>query len=362
MRLKTLIRLACPVPGCSGPLFVSTDYPAALDESDPDELFEAVIVCPRCGAGYPVIMGVAILETDLLTYLSAFWEEIDGCSTESPLLEISPRMRSWLGIPTAFSGQPGPRLSPAAAPQWSTSPYLQAHFDPGSLAFDLPAGWWPDAVQRHLAGADPYSYLLGVARDQPATREGLALDVGSSVGRGAYELAGLYEYSLGVDRSFPAVLSARRLLAGRPLPVPEYPVETERARWESRPLPQPQLRANLDFVVASGGALPVGAESVGCLAALNVLCAVPDPGALFDEFARTLGPGSLLLIATPFWTDDAESPFAAGGPAALAESLATGYSIVAEKEMVPWIVRLARRRYNVFLSHCVAAVRTTPSE
>lgn len=362
MRLATLLHLACPVPGCLGPLGVSPGFAPSPGESEPGELLEAVIACRRCRAEYPVIMGVAILETDLLTYLSAFWEEIDGCSTDSPGLEVSPRMRSWLGIPAVFSSSPGPPLNPAAAASWSTSPYLQSHFDPGSMVSDLTSGWWQDAVGRRPEGDDPYSYLIGIARDQPGGRPGLALDVGSSVGRGAHELADLYEYSVGVDRSFPAVLNARRLLLGRPLPLPEYMLETERGRWESRPLLQPPVRPNLDFVVASAGALPVGTEGVACLAALNVLCAVPEPGALFEEFARTLGAGALLLIATPFWTDDGESPFARGGPRGLVESLAGGYQIVADKELVPWIVRLARRRYNVYLSHCVAAIRTGSGE
>ncbi|HEX2178922.1 MAG TPA: class I SAM-dependent methyltransferase [Actinomycetota bacterium] len=361
MRTESLAWLACPAPGCAGPLSPGGRFEIGTSPSDPAELVEAVLCCNRCEAEYPVILGVALLENDLQAYLGAFWEEIARCGDELAGAGVSRRMRSYLGIPSAFSGQAGPAPAGDSGAEWSVSPYLQAHFDPGSLTGDLPGGWWREAVTAHRASRlDPYSLLLGSVRELPGSPAGLALDVGSSVGRGAAELAKLYRYSVGVDRSFRAVLAARRLLLRQPSPLDRYSVEIERGRWEPRGLDPPPEAANLDFVVASGAALPVSAEGAQCVAGLNVLCAVPEPRGLIGEFARVLAPGGVLALSSPYWADADEggrSPFSGGGPEFLAEALDGRFEVVEEHDMVPWLVRLARRRWNVYLCHCVVATR-----
>ena len=267
-------------------------------------------------------------------------------------------MLAYLGVPSAFTGRSGPAPEPDASLRWATSPYLQAHFDPGSVGDDLPSGWWRDAVEGHRAArVDPYSYLIGAARDRAAgsPMQGLSVDVGTSVGRGAAELAAFYEYSIGVDRSFRAILAARRHLVSAPEPLGEYQLESEKGRWEARTLPDAAARGNLDFVVASGAALPVASGAAACIAAVNVLCAVSEPAMLLDDFSRSLEPGGLLLLSSPFWSDDAEPPI--GNPKTLKRALAPAFDIDAEEDMVPWVLRLAKRRWNVYLCHCVVATR-----
>lgn len=360
MQTETLGWLACPAPGCAGLLSPAGPFDAETSPSDPAELVEAVLCCRRCKAEYPVILGVALLETDLPSYLGAFWDEIARCGDELGA-GVSRKMRSYLGIPSAFSGQAGPAPAGDSGDEWTVSPYLQAHFDPASLTGDLPPGWWREAVTQHQAGAgDPYSLLLGAVRELSGFPAGLAVDVGSSVGRGAAELARLYRYSIGVDRSFRAVLAARRLLLRQPSPLDRYSVEIERGRWEPRDLDSQSEAANLDFVVASGAALPVPTGGAGCVVGLNVLCAVPEPLALIGEFARALARGGVLALSSPYWADADEagrSPFAEGGPEFLAEALHGRFEVVEEHDMVPWLVRLARRRWNVYLCHCVVATR-----
>lgn len=355
MRSRTLNWLACPASGCAGALSPLPSFDPVYDGKD--EILEAILACGSCGADYPVLLGVALLENDLGTYLGAFWPEIEACATESGGAGISQAIRSYMGVPAAGGGG-----STGSGMQWTTSPYLQAHFDPRSLADDLAGGWWRNSVEAHRSGGkDPYSFLLAAARDLagPAP-SGPAFDVGSSVGRGAAELAGLYPYSVGVDLSFRAILTARRHLLGAPDGLTEYLLETEKGRWETRKLPPAPRADNLDFVVASGAALPAAPERVSCVAAINVLCAVPEPAGLVGDFARVLESGGLLLLSSPFWSDatgDGETPLATGGPEYLNALLAPDFELRLEEDGVPWILRLARRRWDVYLCHCLAATR-----
>ncbi|HEX2053228.1 MAG TPA: methyltransferase domain-containing protein, partial [Actinomycetota bacterium] len=205
---------------------------------------------------------------------------------------------------------------------------------------------------------DPYGYLLDAARRLGnAEQDGLAVEVGTSVGRGAAALAELYAYSLGVDRSFPAVLAARRLLLESPEPLHAYRLETERGRWEQRRSQPPPGGERLDYLAGSGAELPLTGGQAACVAALNVLCAVADPASLVTEFSRVLEPGGLLLVASPYWSDAGDGDGQWAGPESLRRLLAGDFDVVAEEDMVPWLLRLARRRWNVYLSHCVVATR-----
>jgi SAM-dependent methyltransferase len=357
MRMQSLNWLTCPVPGCAGTLGILPSFEAQYGDPEHQELLEAVLACGSCGSEYPVLLGVALLEPDLGSYLGAFWEEIESCAAGLPGDGTSRAMRSYLGIPSAFTGQSGPAREREGL-DWTVSPYLQAHFDPGSLGEDLPEGWWRSTVGDHRINVqDPYSFLLERAR-KAASGRGLALDVGTSVGRGAAELAGYFEYSIGVDLSFPALLAARRHLLATPDPLGEYLLETEKGRWESRAMPQVPPAENLDFVVASGANLPVAAGAAACVSAFNVLCAATDPFALLDDFARVLEPGGLLLVSSPFWSDaEANSTPAISGPEALVKELMRNFDVTEERDTVPWLLRLARRRWNVYLCHCVVATR-----
>ncbi|HVL52237.1 MAG TPA: methyltransferase domain-containing protein [Actinomycetota bacterium] len=361
MRTQSLSWLACPAAGCEGALSPGDSPQARWGDTGGAELLEGVLECRGCGARYPVILGVALLSMDLQSYLWTFWTEIESCAALTPQ-GVSREMVQYLGIPSAFTGQAGPPAEADHDLEWSTSPYLQTHFDSRSLTDELDEGWWRDAVQSHLVdSSNPYRHLMEAVRDASGHRsDGLAVEVGTSVGRGSAELAGCFEYSLGVDQSFRAILAARSLLLGEPARMTSYRVQTEKGRWEAKNLTVPTDIANLDFVVASGNALPVRSSGASCVAAVNVLCAVSEPLAMLDELARILARRGTVLISSPFWSDsdpDGESPLALGGPEFLRENLRRDFEVVSEKDMVPWLLRLAKRRWNVYLCHCVVATR-----
>ena len=363
MRTRSLKWLACPSRGCRGPIVPTDAIQPVCDLGDPEEIYEGLVRCRSCGTEYPVLLGVAILQTDLSSYLCAFWDEIESCaaSLDSP---VSRRMCSYLGVPGAFTGLARPTARPKRSLEWTTSPYLQAHYDPGSLTAGLPAGWWKGAVERHLESShDPYAYLLEAVRHMTGgSGSGLAVEVGCNVGRGSGELAGCYEYSIGVDLSFRAVLTARQLHLGKPRPQERYPVQEEQGLWEDRQLGKREPCGNLDFVVGSAEELPVAGSAVACVAALNVLCAVSDPAGLLSELRRVLAPGGALAMSSPYWPEnEGDTPFRQGGPSFVHDRLGDEFTFVAEDDMVPWVLRLGKRRWNVYLCHCVVATKKETS-
>lgn len=362
MRVATLPWLACPAPGCSGRLSVGNGVPPRYQEAGETELLEGILVCGSCGAEYPVILGAAILVPEQHRYLWAFWNDIERCATEIAGAEISITIRAYLGIPGVHIGRAEPDDPWDQSLDWTTSPYIQAHFDTGSLTSDLPQGWWQDAVGRFGAeSVDPYTYLVATARGMTGPARGLAVEVGTGVGRITADLAADYRFCIGVDWSFRAVLTARRLLLSQPSPMEAYPLEGERGQSVDHTLRPLRSSGNLDYVVADGAALPFPNGGASCVAALNVLCAATEPRRLIDEIRRVAAPGGLLLLSSPYWPDSEpgfqKSPLALGDPHEMRAALEPSFEILAEREMVPWMLRLAKRRWNVYLCHCLVAAR-----
>lgn len=361
MKIESLDRLACPVPRCNGGLLVDDDLSPATDPLG-SELIEGILRCRDCGADYPVLLGVALLVADLQEYLWGFWTEIQRWERRLPGAQISRRMLEYLGIASAHIGHAGPPPAAEDDLSWTVSPYLQVHGDRESLTYGLGGGWWRDLVEQYgVDGPDPYRFLLDAAGRHQSGGRDLMVEVGAGIGWGAARMAGDSVYSIGLDWSFTAVLTARRYFLSSPCPIEHYALETEKGSFTDRPLERQKVHANLDFAVADGAGLPLADGRAPALAALNVLCAVPDPTLLFAEFARVVRSQGLLLLSTPYWADadgDGNSAFARGGPDFTRSALRPEFRILEEEDMVPWLVRLAQRRWNVYLSHCLVAERS----
>lgn len=363
MKRASLQWLICPIPGCGGPLTVSEEFGLIRFGVDETELLEALLQCESCSSEYPIVLGNAIVVPDLRQYLLAFSQEIERAGRQLPGTGISRNMSRYLGFASAFTGRAEPDPWDENL-DWTISPYIQAHFDRESLSDDLPEGWWQRALTQFQDTADPYKFLAGsaLARSASTAKKGLLIEVGTSVGRMAADLAGSYEFTVGVDWSFTAVLAARRLLLSAPEPMPDYTVELEKGQVEVRPLSAIAAPENLDFLVADGAYLPFADSSCACVAALNLLCAVPQPAQVMSEFSRVAAESGLLLLSTPYWSDSGLSPFALGGPVWMKQALEEDFHILEEQEMVPWLLKLAKRRWNLYLCHCIVAARTEKAQ
>lgn len=358
MRIAALRWLRCPAPDCRQSLVLSQEFSPVWSKTSNLDLQEGILECPVCASRHPVMLGVAVLVPEQQHYLWACWDDIQRCAQGLPGgAGISQAMRSYLAVPGTHIGRAEPSGPTEEDLDWTVSPYLQSHYDRDSLTDQIPGGWLSDAVAGSLAGShNPYSYLTAASRDLAGAGGGLAVEVGTGIGHTLAQLAAGRDFAIGVDWSFRAILTARRHLLREPDPLESYRLEGERGELTERPLAPVPGPANLEFVVADAAALPFAAGASRCLAALNLLCAVPAPRQVLPEIARIIAPGGQLLLSTPYWSDSpSEAVFT--GPQDLRRALEPDFELAAEDDAVPWLLRLAKRRFNIYLCDCLIGVR-----
>jgi len=245
-----------------------------------------------------------------------------------------------------------------------------------------------DVTRQHLSnyGADHYGDLDPVTPSESAVlrvlQKGLAnmgeapagptLDVGCSVGRTTFELAGEREgLVLGVDLSFSMLrVAAHALRTGRA----RYPRRRVGIVYDERDFEVDfQSAAQVDFWLCDAEWLPFHPGTFATINSLNVLDCLPTPHAHFQMIDHLLHPEGQALLGSPYdWSTGATAVEAwigghsqrgahNGASEPLVRSLVgttegqEGYTrleIAWEEEEVPWGVRLhdrSRVEYQVHL-------------
>ena len=166
------------------------------------------------------------------------------------------------------------------------SSYLWSHY--GDLLHD------PDASNAYRQWAD----LL-------QSKGGLAIDIGSAVGRFSFELSHKCEKVIGVDSSYSFVKAARNLLLAQETEV-ELAVEGQLARKQTLTIPREWPTERTDFIVGDALALPFRQGTFSTLASLNLLDKVPKPLQHLTELNRIAHCGDAqLLCSDPFsWSTE----------------------------------------------------------
>ena len=369
MRPDTLTYVACPgqlseKPPCLGSLELCQAPFAPEQRSVGGEITEAILACRECGGQFPVLGGMPVLVPDIGSYLRGSYLHLKRF-IENPSV-VSRTMLGWLRQQMLDSlrskGEqllsPQPGDDPSAeilADKW-TGAYVWAHYQR-----DLPAEEATDIVQQMLGkleGGNPHQLLDAMIGRHLSGSQRLALDVGCSVGGFTARLASRFEFALGIDLSFDKLMQARRLLLHEPEALRSYRYYQEGNRWKERPLRLPRV-GNVDFVLASALRLPVAGGSCDAVASVNVLDIVDDPLVMLREMQRALRSAGILLLASPYLDiNRAVTHYLAkeSAPAtAVRKNLSAACEIVEEVDDIPWVIRNSRRRYQLFLDHCIAA-------
>jgi SAM-dependent methyltransferase len=263
-----------------------------------------------CGREYPVLDGVPILVADLDAYLrderATILRRRDLPPWADELLDLSlddadaeqRRARILATYTAAYPMPPHPLLAP--------------------LAEGLPA-----LLQKCLATHSP-------ARTAGAIRRGL--DAGCATGGFTGLLARHVDLAIGIDLAFDHVRHAR-----------EMALATATGKRPS-------------YLVASANESVFDDGTFDTILAVNILDANHDPRRLLAALGRSLRPGGLLVLTTPFEYTTAltELPDRIEEDELL-DTLATEYEVIEDADDVPWHLPVSARHHDVYLVRAIAA-------
>jgi SAM-dependent methyltransferase/uncharacterized protein YbaR (Trm112 family) len=301
--------------------------PACLPEEHPlsakvtkirgEDILEGDLLCPTCGASYPIRQGLADL------------------------------------IP------PGAPVPPAQAryDEWRVvASYLWSHYadlwedQQSSAAYAR----WADFLPDHHAKQDTAS----------GSRPGL--DTGCAVGRFTFELAARYGFAIGVDLSRTFIATARNLAWQGRLAF-EAPEEGLLRTHFAAELPLDLLENSVEFVTADVQALPFRASSFAAVASLNIVDKLPRPLDHLRQCQRVCAAPGNLLCSDPFsWSEEIVPPEAwLGGTETVGTALENIPRLLGqvpgwrakEGEPVWWTIRDHANRYERIRSQVVIAER-----
>jgi SAM-dependent methyltransferase len=308
--------------------------------ADGTDLVEAILHCPEpaCLREHPIVDGVPIVVADLPAWAR---HQLDAVLRRR---DLSAAMTSLLGD----AAGPATVLDDARR---TAATYATAHYD------DAASTSYVALARAALALAPPTE---------------LALDVGCATGRGAFELAAAGAgLAVGVDLDFHMLAIAER---ARTTGVVRFERRRTGVVYEPREAVAPAPR-NVAFVCADALNLPLRAGAAHHASALNLLDCVADPARLVAELHRAVAPSGNVTVATPYdWSAGATPLHAwlgghsqradhAGAPApALRHALAAaGLDVVAERDDLPWRLRIHDRATMEYAVHLVHA-RKPPTE
>ena len=321
--------------------------------------------CPYCRVAreqdFPLSVGEVALEEDGDIREGVLICSNPLCQREHPILD---------GIPVVVTDGPSWAASQLGSvmKREDLSPFAESML--GDLAgagsnFDRERGNNGIYAEAHWGGAEP-SYLplvragLGLLSQAP---QGVWIDVGCSVGRGTFELArATGELTVGLDLNFSMLKIAEEVRRrGR--------VRYSRRRvglvFDTVDEAAPGLPGeNVSFWCADAAAIPFAPGSFRGGFCLNLLDCVQSPLGLLVELGRLVARGGEVALSTPFdWAVGAtpSTSWMGGhsqrGPqdgssllefrrilsAECAAGIDTGLVIEAERDGVPWRLRVNER-------------------
>lgn len=325
---------------------------AAVYRERGEHILEAILHCSNAGCQreYPVLDGIPILLANIRQFVSE--HPLRLLLREDVSAEIESLVGDCLGPSSDFD-----------TVRQQVSAYAWEHY--GEFDMDEPVG---DDTRRGTL-LEALSAGLGVA-GMPAV--GPRIDLGCAAGRGTFALAeGTEELVLGVDLHFPMLRLAQQALTTGTI---RYSRRRVGLVYDRREFAVPFAdRTNVDFWCCDAVSLPFVPGSFAIATGMNLLDSVYAPRELLTSLATNLAPGGRAVLATPYdWSPAAtpveswlgghsqRSPHRGASEAVVRALLSEGGSpssipglrIVAERDGLPWEIRLHERgtmRYRLDL-------------
>ncbi|HEY7079999.1 MAG TPA: methyltransferase domain-containing protein [Nitrososphaeraceae archaeon] len=300
----------------------------ALDELhvvNGNECIEGLLICDQCNIRYPIIEGVPILVKDFVSYVSS-----RGATYGSWLLACKTlQMKNFL---KDFAYRLNPeQVSNDRYEQdghWF-APYKWTQYD---STFDDP---FLKLLKRDIKPTELYDRIIG---RMPLRNEGLALDLGCSMGYTTLQLSHKYSYAIGIDLSYSSIKEARKRMS----------------------------RANIgnsEFCVADSIDLPFDALRFDLILALNLLELV-DPNKLLSSIHRLLKPHAEAVFADPYdYNREPRQMLELDGKTFRTLLCDSGFEIFEKsrkaESFIPWILKIANRAYLFYFADVIRASKVS---
>jgi SAM-dependent methyltransferase/uncharacterized protein YbaR (Trm112 family) len=318
-------------------------------------IIQAILHCtnPACQREYPVIDGIPLIIPHIRKFIA-----------DNPLWILERR-----DLSSMIESLVGDCLGPGSdydVVRQQVSAYAWEHYgdlDQEETGSDQPTGKMLAVLETGV----------GLADSIPA---GPRLEVGCGVGRGSFALASQTdELVLGIDLHFPMLRVASGVLR-------ECTVRFARRRvglvYDRREFAAPLDRGgNVDFWCCDAAALPFAPSTFSIVVALNVLDSAYSPRQLLESIADVLKEGGKVVLTCPYDWSSAATPLESwlgghsqrspsdGASETVVRSFLTpgnpaavpGLRITAERDKLPWHLRLHSRSTMTYQLHLLVAER-----
>jgi|SRR5215467_3889841 len=289
---------------------------------DGNECIEGLLICNQCNIRYPIIEGVPILVRDFVDYVSH-----RGANYGSWLLACKTfEMKNFLKEFAHSLNPEGISNDRYEHDGHWFAPYKWTQYD---FTLDDP---FLKLLKRDIKPTDLYDRIVG---RMPLSNDGLALDLGCSMGYTTLQLSHKYSYSVGIDLSYTSIKEARKRMS------------------------QANIR-NSEFCVADSIDLPFDSLKFDLILVLNLLELV-DPKKLLASIHRLLKPHAEAVFADPYdYNREPRQLLELDGKTFRELLNDSGFEIFEKsrksESFIPWILKIANRTY---LFYFVDVIRTS---
>ncbi len=196
----------------------------------------------------------------------------------------------------------------------------------------------------------------------PVPRTGLktGLDLGCAVGRFTFELARVLDRVLGIDNSRVFIQTARRMARQHTVTAR---LKVSGAEFVRRPLKLPKAleHGRVEFQQADAADLSRFApDTFQVVAAINLLCRLPEPRRFLEQLHRIVAPGGQLVLGTPLSWQEEYTPRRKWLSAQDIQRLLRPHFTLARTRDLPFLIREHHRKYQLGISAVRVFVRNPP--
>ena len=189
------------------------------------------------------------------------------------------------------------------------------------------------------------------------TRRARALDIGCAVGRFSFELSRVADEVFGIDNSKRFILAARNIAKRKAIEVHVHESGKEFSKRRVA-LPRGARPVNVRFQVGDAQNLrSIARHPFDIVAAINLICRLPSPGAFFRSLPDLVSPRGQLIIASPFsWLKEYTTPRNWLSASNIEDLLQPQFQLVRRRD-IPFVIREHRRKYQLVVSEVLTFKR-----